>query len=453
MSGAASRIARVASRPVRRGILTSRIARSGCSLIAMSRASIPSEASAITSMSSWRSSSMRSPERTIPWSSAISTRMDSYSQADARPDGRFGLDLELASDQQRPLPHPGDPEPAVRLAEHEAVPVVAHAQLQAVAVAAQAHPDVLGARMADHVRERLLGDPIGDELDLRPDIREIALGVEARLDAGLVSEFFDRSGERRLQPHVVEHRGAQGASQVEQLPHRLVGHHLGFDELPVELRRRLVARRLEVQQHAGQRLVDLVVEVARHPGALLLHRLECRARGTPALRVEPLQHAPERDLEALDLLGLRSTVHQSAEVDAGARQVGLLHRLDESLQRLEALLDHEQVDEDRQGDREPEDEADRGVVAKAAVRVGGHPGRDHGDRYQQQVGDQDSGEERSATHQSPKYRHPEGGWLSRGGPGAIIFVATYPQESAFDDDNETIQLRRDAQDDRPARLP
>src|SRR5215211_9278585 len=102
--------------------------------MARSRASTPSEASPITSRSSWRSNSMRSPDRTMPWSSAMTIRMGSYSQPHPRSDGRLGLDLELAADQQRPLPHPRDAEPARFVVEHEALSVVAHGQLEAVSV-------------------------------------------------------------------------------------------------------------------------------------------------------------------------------------------------------------------------------------------------------------------------------------------------------------------------------
>ena len=108
--------------------------------------------------------------------------------------------------------------------------------------------------------------------------------------------------ERRLEPEVVERRRAQLAGQGEQLLHRLVGERPDLGQLAGELRRRLLARRLEAQQQAGERLVDLVVQVARDPGALLLLGGERGARGPAALGLEPLEHADERLVQALDLL-------------------------------------------------------------------------------------------------------------------------------------------------------
>ena len=58
-----------------RGIDTSSTATSGRCDWVDSSAATPSSASATTSMSSWRSISMRRPERTMPWSSAIRTRI------------------------------------------------------------------------------------------------------------------------------------------------------------------------------------------------------------------------------------------------------------------------------------------------------------------------------------------------------------------------------------------
>ena len=66
VSGACARISRAACSPVIRGIDTSSTATFGrCSWVDSSAAT-PSSASATTSMSGWRSISMRSPDRTIP---------------------------------------------------------------------------------------------------------------------------------------------------------------------------------------------------------------------------------------------------------------------------------------------------------------------------------------------------------------------------------------------------
>ena len=130
-------------------------------------------------MSSCRSSSIRRPERTIPWSSAIRTLIvvqsscrrqhhpcPSIGTTEPNPcaDVRPGLDLQVAADEQRPLAHAGDSEPASRLVEGEAAPVVGDRELDLPVASRRGDADVLGARVAGGVRERLLRDPVDDEL-------------------------------------------------------------------------------------------------------------------------------------------------------------------------------------------------------------------------------------------------------------------------------------------------
>src|SRR5437773_7562743 len=77
--GMTSRIVRVASMPLIRGMRTSMSTTSGANSSAFFTASSPSSASATTSMPSSDSSTMLSPRRNSAWSSAISTRMGSPS--------------------------------------------------------------------------------------------------------------------------------------------------------------------------------------------------------------------------------------------------------------------------------------------------------------------------------------------------------------------------------------
>src|SRR4051794_2673307 len=241
-SGACSRISRVACNPVSFGIFTSRIARSGRSRIATSRASAPSEASAITSMSSCCSSNIRRPERTIPWSSAIRIFTSSacggpsitfrYRQDQPDPCAhlRPGFNLKVPADEERALAHAADPEPAAGVVEAEPAPVVGDPQLEPAVPAAEPDPDVVGARVPNGVRERLLGHPVDDELRVARDAPQLAIHLEGRLEA-LAGDLPHVAGERRLEAEVVERRRAQLAGECEQLLHGPVGERPDLREL------------------------------------------------------------------------------------------------------------------------------------------------------------------------------------------------------------------------------
>ena len=144
---------------------------------------------------------------------------------------------------------------------------------------AQRHLDPAGAAVAGGVGERLLGDPVDDQLGVVAEVGEVALGAELGLDL-TARELLDLARDRRRQAEVVERGRAQLAGEREQLAHRLVGERFGLGELGLELRRRRLAGRLEAQQQPGQRLVDLVVEVAGDPRPLLL----LGAAGPPSRR-------------------------------------------------------------------------------------------------------------------------------------------------------------------------
>ena len=95
--------------------------------------------------------------------------------------------------------------------------------------------------------------------------------------------------DRRHQPVVVERRRAQLARQVEQLVHRLVPSRLS-SATSGAARRAVLGERLEAQQDRGERLVDLVVEVAREragappPGRAARARPSARRSLLDALR-------------------------------------------------------------------------------------------------------------------------------------------------------------------------
>jgi hypothetical protein len=81
---------------------------------------------------------------------------------------------------------------------------------------------------------------------------------------------------------VVERGRAQLAGEVQQLLHRLVASAWS-PAAPAQRERRVGIVRLEAQQDAGQRLVDLVVEVLGDARALLLLAAQHGAAGLAAL--------------------------------------------------------------------------------------------------------------------------------------------------------------------------
>jgi hypothetical protein len=190
--------------------------------------------------------------------------------------------------------------------------------------------------------------------------------------------------EGRLEPEIVERGRPELARERQQLLQRLVGERPDLGELAGELGRRLLAGRLESQQQSRERLVDLVVQIARDSRALLLLRLQRRTGGAAALGLEALEHPDERVMQPLDLLGAARALGEP-EVRSGAGEVGALHLVDEVLERLEAALKQEQIEDDRRQDREPQHDEGRGPFGEAPARVRGDDRGDERDGDQQQV--------------------------------------------------------------------
>jgi hypothetical protein len=116
------------------------------------------------------------------------------------------------------------------------------------------------------------------------------------------------------------------------------------------------------------------VEVLGQALALLLLRAQDRARALAALDLEAVEHPVEGGVEPRHL--------DRVAVDLGAlgvgRQVGLLHRADQPLERLEAAADDQGVAEQDAGGAEHEHGELPPLVRGAKVEAGRHRGgRDH----------------------------------------------------------------------------
>ena len=212
-----------------------------------SSAATPSSASATTSMSGWRSISMRRPERTMPWSSAIRTRITSAPRELAierhgRAAAGGGAHVELAADQAGALGHAAQPEPGAGPSPFDAARErgrveAARRRRGRAARAARPRPRarrstaVAPAWRAD-VRERLLGDPVDGGLHVlgqrrrgRPRVsRRTSTPVRAEKRLSCVSIAGTR-------PWSSSADRPQLAGEVEQLVHRLVHEPLQLGHL------------------------------------------------------------------------------------------------------------------------------------------------------------------------------------------------------------------------------
>ena len=306
MSGACALISRVACSPVSRGMPTSRMRRSGRSRSAGSTASAPSAASATTSMSGWRSSSSRSPLRTIPWSSAIS---DPHAAAPSRsvdgrcPRARRRVDVEGAAGEQRALAHARQPEPARCGVAREARARRRRCARPSAPDERQLDGDVLRARVLGDVGQALLDDAVDDELLVVVERPERRAGGSRAWMPGAAAEV--------ARPARAARRAGRGR------PARWGAARAPGGAAPPSPGRRGAGSRAararssggaswmvacEAQQNAGERLVDLVVEVVGQALALLLLRAQHRAWPSRALGLEAVEHPVEGGVEPRDLL-------------------------------------------------------------------------------------------------------------------------------------------------------
>jgi hypothetical protein len=259
------------------------------------------------------------------------------------------------------------------------------------------------ARVLGHVRQPLLHDAVDDDLLVLVERVQRArlereLGVDARAPAELGHERAQRGGE----PEVVERGRAQLAREPQQLLHRLRGDALRLGELGAQLLGRALGGRLQPQQHARERLVGLVVEVARDARALGLLGLEDRAGGARALGVDALEHPVERLAQARDLLHLAALGRRGR---APAGEVDGLHRGDELLERREAPAQHQAVDEDGREQRAGEQREAPPVGHRAGVEVHHERRREDGRGDQHRVDGEDLGQECGTLHGRSGHRH------------------------------------------------
>ena len=167
----------------------------------------------------------------------------------------------------------------------------------AVAAALERDLDARRAGVPRDVRQALLRDAVDRELGLGRERRQV--GGEAALDrdAALVGELARELGQRADEAEVLEHLRPQllrdPAHLLERLPDRL----LRLVDVAACSASRL-GERVELEQHAGQHLADLVVQAARDPQPLGLLRRERAPAALAPLALEPVEHLVERRARA-----------------------------------------------------------------------------------------------------------------------------------------------------------
>ncbi len=102
-------------------------------------------------------------------------------EADGRAGAGAGLQGQVSVDEEGALSHTAETEAAVGFVEGEAAAVVEDGQLDLRRPVAQRHGNVLGAGVAGGVGERLLGDPVDDQLGVVAEVGEVALDLDRRL--------------------------------------------------------------------------------------------------------------------------------------------------------------------------------------------------------------------------------------------------------------------------------
>ena len=233
----------------------------------------------------------------MPWSSAIRifTRPRSAAARHRRPgsagapagtssrDGRAlpgpGVDLERAADEQGPLAHAVEAEPLALLGEREPGAVVGDLQPDARVARLEAHLDAGCARS---------GGPRSRAPPARPGRPRPGRRATARRAAGRPRSWPapGRAGRSRARACAAPPRGrgrrarsgAAGGRGRAARPSPGWPAAFASASWACSVRRGVLGGRLDAQQQGGERLVDLVVQVARDALALLLLGADAPAR-------------------------------------------------------------------------------------------------------------------------------------------------------------------------------
>src|SRR5213076_112 len=180
VAGCAATMRRVAAIPSSTGMRMSISTTSGRSRRASVTASSPSPASPTTVVSGSVSKIFRRPTRTSAWSSAIRTVVIGSAAGRARRSRRSAAGVEAAAVERHTLAHAHEAVPAGCCRRRGSGAVVGDLELERVRRVADLDPRPRLARVLQRVRQRLLHDPVGGQLD--PDWELAWLTFDLELD-------------------------------------------------------------------------------------------------------------------------------------------------------------------------------------------------------------------------------------------------------------------------------
>ena len=198
MSGCAVTMRRVASIPSSTGMRMSISTTSGRNRRASETASSPSPASPTMSVSGSASRILRRPTRTRAWSSAIRTRRHRIGSRTRTANPPLGCRpaSRLAAVECHALAHADEPVTAARDWRRVAGAVVGDLELERVRAVANVDARARLTCVLERVRQRLLHDPVGRQLDPDRQLASLAFDLELDRKAGF-SELRRRAPGRR----------------------------------------------------------------------------------------------------------------------------------------------------------------------------------------------------------------------------------------------------------------
>nr|WP_232075726.1 hypothetical protein [Phytohabitans suffuscus] len=205
--------------------------------------------------------------------------------------------------------------------------------------------------MAGGVGHRLLGDPVDDQLGLLVQPGQVAVEVLPHGHAAVLGGLGGQGAQRADQAQLLQHPRAQPPGDTPDLVEAVAGGLLHLVQLVAQRLGCLVGDPLQLQDHGGQRLADLVVQLLGDAAPLPLLRREGAGGTRGALGLEAVEHRVER----ADQVGDPGVAgHRGAR--AGLEQVDGRHRAGEPLQRGEADAQQHRVGHQHRGQAGGEDD-------------------------------------------------------------------------------------------------